>query len=166
LGVGGPAVEPLATAFGEDIIVDGAVRRPALAAKVFDDPGALDKLNEIVHPLISQRVLLRCEALAQKGYRLIVLDAALLCENGRQEPFLDGLIVVDSEVEERIERLMESRGWSREEAEKRVKSQTPTKVKRPLADWVIENNGTLEAFRMKAAELAKDFSEQNCVPIS
>lgn len=165
LGVGGPAVEPLVQAFGEAVQTDGAISRAALAERVFGDAEALDTLNAIVHPLISERILRRCEALAQKGYRLVLIDAALLCEDVQKEPFLDGLIVVDSDEETRIQRLMENRGWSREEAQRRVESQTPPQTKRTLADWIIENNGSLEILRKQAADLARELAENTRVPL-
>jgi dephospho-CoA kinase len=165
LGVGGPAVDALVQSFGQDVLTNGAINRAALAEKVFGDAEALAELNAVMHPLISERILRRCEALVEKGYRLVVLDAALLCEDGAKEAFLDGLVVVDSPEETRIQRLMEHRGWSREEAQRRVQSQTDPQVKRPLADWILENNGSLEELREQAADLAKELTEKDRVPL-
>lgn len=73
---------------------------------------------------------------------------------------LTGLILVTASEETRIERLMASRGLSREAAAQRLAAQTPPERKRPLANHVIDNEATLEALRARARELADDILKE------
>ncbi|MFP4502340.1 MAG: dephospho-CoA kinase [Candidatus Hydrogenedentota bacterium] len=153
IGPGGAAAGPLVEHFGTDILTDGIIDRKKVSERVFGDPAALAKLNEIVHPAIFAEIAHQVRALSQAGEERTILDAALLAENGQREPWLEGLILVLCPREERLQRLIERRGMTQGEANRRIDAQTPPEYKAPLADWVIENTGPVETLHAQVDEI-------------
>lgn len=151
---GGAAEQAVIEAFGEDILSHGLIDREKLGRLVFASEEARLKLNSIVHPAISAEIARRCGKLAEHGEELAIIDAALLAEKGRRETWISALVVVDSDWETRLARLMETRGMSRAEAEKRMRAQTPAAEKVALADWVVDNNGSLDALYRQVDTIA------------
>lgn len=151
---GGEAEQAVREAFGESILTEGAIDRRKLGPLVFGDDGARARLNALVHPIIRKQIKERCRELRDQGHKAVVIDAALLAEDGAAPECLTGLILVSASEETRIERLMASRGLSREETAQRLAAQTPPERKRPLATHVIDNEDTLEALRARAREMA------------
>lgn len=155
---GGAAVHAVVDAFGQDILTDGRIDREKLGDVVFRDEEARKRLNAILHPAIRQEIATRCGTLIQEGHETILIDAALIAENGRVDEFLSGLIVVNCPEEIRRKRLVEIRGLTEEEARRRIASQAPPEKKIPLADWVIENSGTIEALKAEVGRVSEELS--------
>lgn len=155
---GGAAVEPVLEAFGAGILTDGRIDREKLGARVFRDPEARQRLNAILHPAIRMEVANRSALLAQNGHEFALVDAALLAENGRKDPYLSGLIVVNCPEDTRVQRLVALRGIDENEARRRIVAQTPPEKKIPIADWVIENSGTIEALEAEVERVAKELA--------
>lgn len=151
---GGAAVNAVLAAFGEEIFADGRIDRARLAAKVFGNPEALARLNAITHPLIGMELATRCAAFAKAGHKTALIDAALLAEKGRLEPFLESLILVLCPEEERLRRLVDLRHIPRDEALRRMRAQTPPELKIPLAEWVIHNDGALQRLHQQVDRIA------------
>lgn len=131
--------------FGPEILTEsGELDRPKVASIVFADEGARKRLEAIIHPLVgaASRAL---EDGAAEG-ALVVHDIPLLAEAGMAAAF-DEVIVVDVPVEEAVRRMVEDRGWSREEAEARIGAQASREDRRAIATYVIDNNGTFEELR-------------------
>ncbi len=134
----------IVAAFGKGILrPDGEIDRRALGEIVFADPQALARLEAIVHPAV-----LACteEWLAQVREEVAVVDAIKLIEAGIADR-CDEVWVVTCPEEEQLRRLMEYRGWSREEALLRIRAQPPQEEKVARADVVIDNRGTPEEAR-------------------
>jgi len=134
-------------AFGPEVVgADGFIDRRVLGPKVFADPAELAKLNAIVHPLIVAELQARLAA-ARAAPRTtpIVVEAAIMMEAGWA--FFDEIWVVSVSPETAIERVVVSRGLSREDVEKRIAAQMPIAERRRRADRIIENDGTPEALR-------------------
>jgi dephospho-CoA kinase len=153
---GGAAAGPVVEAFGEGILTGGAIDRKKLGRIVFGNPEARRRLNALVHPEIQKAIARECSELERAGHRLAVIDAALLAEDGRKRPFLDGLVVVHASEETRAQRLMAQRGWSHEEVTRRMHSQSSPEKKLEIADFVLYNEGTLEELRGKAFHLVEE----------
>jgi len=142
---GTPALQRIAEEFGSGVIAaDGTLDRPALGAIVFGDPAKLAILNGITHPAVlelSQRRF--AEAAAADPDAIVVYDVPLLSEvRGKAE--FDVVVVVSAPEETRIDRMVSLRGMSRDEAERRIRSQVGEEDRRALADIVIESGGTLD----------------------
>lgn len=143
---GGAAESAVTTAFGPAILTNGRIDRSKLGAIVFAEPAQLERLNAIVHPLIKAQITRECQALAAAGHPLAVIDAALLGEGGKIADTVDAIALVLADKHVRVKRLMQYRGLTEAEAIARVEAQTPPETKIPLAKWILENNGSLEAF--------------------
>ncbi len=138
--------EKLRRAFGGGILgPDGEVRRDALAREVFGNPERIEELNSIVHPpVIRETRRRRSKLLRRADLPLVVLDAALLMEVGREEELCDALIFVDAPTELRRRRACEKRGLSPEQFRQRAAAQMPPEKKKERADFVVENTGTIQ----------------------
>lgn len=161
IGPGGAAEQDVIAAFGEAVCVSGIINRDKLAAAVFGDAAALQRLNAIVHPAIAREIARRCRALAEAGPPAVIIDAALLAENGVREPWLDGLIVVACPREERLRRLVDRRGMRRDDADRRLRVQAPPETKFAAADWVIDNAGSLADLRRRVDEVVDRICESD-----
>jgi dephospho-CoA kinase len=144
LDKGGLAVDAVIDSFGEAILTAGKIDREKLGAVVFSDDAARKRLNAITHPLISRIIAERCADLVQQGHSSIVIEATLLAEDGKREPWLNGLILVLARDDLRLARLTQERGMNAADARKRMAAQTPPEAKAPLADWIVENSGSLD----------------------
>src|SRR5579884_1494430 len=114
----------LVDAFGDDILLpDGALDRPALAAKAFQNDDARKTLNGIVHPLVGKR---RTEIIAAVPEDAVVVeDIPLLVESG-MAPLFPLVVIVHADVELRVRRLVEQRGMSEDDARARIAALSPT----------------------------------------
>ena len=150
---GSPALKEIEEEFGPSVIkAGGGLDRAALAAIVFSDPEKLKILNRITHPrIIARQREMVDEIKKSSGDPLIIVDAAVLIESGEHKN-MDAVIVVYSDEEKLIERLC-ARGLTRREALTRVGAQMGLKEKLEYADYVIDNNGTVEETLRQAREL-------------
>lgn len=140
---GEPALSEIAEAFGPEVIgTDGRLNRPALAAIVFNDEAARQRLNGIVHPRVRQRMLSQLETLRRQASppRFAVLVVPLLLESGHDWN-IDQVWVVAIPEEVQMERLMRRDQLEHEAAQARIRSQMPLSEKLKRADQVIENLG-------------------------
>ncbi|MBR5931472.1 MAG: dephospho-CoA kinase [Lachnospiraceae bacterium] len=142
---GKASYKAIVKAFGEDILQeDGEIDRQKLSAIVFQDEEKLSLLNGIVHPLVRKAIIREQKRVNKKDpERLVILEAALLIEAGYKE-MLDELWAVTADPEIRIQRLMDSRGYSREKSESIIANQLTDEEFRRNCDFVIDNSGTLE----------------------
>ena len=157
---GGAAEQQLIKEFGESILTSGTIDREKVSRIVFNDSAALQRLNSIVHPAIFGVMSERIAALAEAGHDTVLIDAALLGEKGTLEPWLGGLVLVLAPEEERIRRLVELRGMTRDEAERRLRAQTPPESKRALAGWIIDNDGGLDKLEAAVAAIVSTIHER------
>ncbi|HID16366.1 MAG TPA: dephospho-CoA kinase, partial [Candidatus Atribacteria bacterium] len=88
-------------------------------------------------------------------YKIIVINAALLIEAGAKK-IVDKVIVVWTDEQTQLERLMKRDNISKNEAEKRIKSQMSLKEKLKYADYVINNNGSKEQTKKQVIDLYKE----------
>lgn len=131
-------------AFGQHILNDsGEIDRAKLGEIVFSDPEALRRLEHIVHPAVNVEIARR---IAEAKTPVVVVEAIKLIESGTADHYAS-LWVTACPAELRVERLMDQRGLSREEALQRVRAQPPQQEKIARADVVIDTSGTLEHTR-------------------
>jgi dephospho-CoA kinase len=137
---GGAAYAPLVERFGRGILgPEDTIDRAALAAVAFADAESVAALNAITHPAISVVMLERRDAEKETDH-VVVLDIPLLKAVHRELLALDSVIVVDTPVETALARLVEQRGFSRQDAEARMAAQPGREERRQGADFVIDNS--------------------------
>jgi dephospho-CoA kinase len=148
-----PGTEGLAKlvdAFGSDILLgDGALNRPALAAKAFADEETRATLNGIVHPLVAQR---RAQVIAAASEDPVVVeDIPLLVEAG-MAPLFPLVVIVHADPEVRVKRLIR-RGMEETDARARIAAQATDEQRRAVADVWLENSGPQDDLVGRTREL-------------
>ena len=147
-----PSYKKIVRIFGKNILLkDGKINRPELGRMVFNNKNLLKKLNSIVHPFVVSEIKKQIK-LSKEG--LIVLDAPLLIEAGLKG-VVDKLIVVKATQEEQIQRLLERSSLSKFEILKRIKAQIPLREKARLADFVIDNSGSISETKKQVERIRR-----------
>ena len=127
--------------FGDGILApDGSLDRSALGRLVFSDDLRRARLEEILLPLIAAEAWARMDTVP--AGQVVVYDVPLLVEGQMQDMF-DLVIVVEADLELRLERLSE-RGMNRDEALARIAVQATDEERRGVADVIVSNSGAIE----------------------
>ena len=138
-----PGTEGLAALvdeFGHEILLpDGALNRPALAAKAFVDEQQRGKLNAIVHPLVARR---RAEIIAAVAEDQVVVEDIPLLVESKMAPLFPLVVVVHADAGERLRRLVEQRGMDEADARARIAAQASEEQRREVADVWLDNSGS------------------------
>jgi dephospho-CoA kinase len=151
---GSQAYSEIIAAFGTGILKDdGSIDRQKLADLAFRDTAAQHKLNDIMHPKIYERVLDRIASYGKQGYKVIVLEAALLIEAGWKKPPVDQVWVTVASREVIVNRLTENKKLTEEEITARLSKQMPSEEKIKQADVVIDTNCSLEELKTRVTHL-------------
>lgn len=136
---GTPGLTAIRERFGAGILTrEGALDRAALGALVFVDPASRRALEDITHPLIRARTEHIIAAATPET--VVVNDVPLLVETGGASAY-HLVVVVDVEVEERVRRLVSSRGMAEADARARIANQASREARLAVADVVVDNNG-------------------------
>jgi dephospho-CoA kinase len=158
---GTPGLAAVVAEFGSEILdPEGALDRTRLGAVVFADPDRRAALEAIVHPLVRARAR-ELEAAAPPG-ALVVHDIPLLVETGQASHF-DAVLVVDVPVEVQVERAVQDRGWTEEEARSRIAAQASREERIAAATYVLDNTGTVEDLRQRVAEVFAELTGRETV---
>ncbi len=145
---GSPVLAEMVERFGDHIVApDGTLDRGSVAAIVFNDPDALADLNSITHPPVGREIRRRLGELEGTD-GLVVLDIPLLGEGlakGRPPRYpTSGILVVDTPTDLAVERLVTARGFSADDARARIAAQLSRDERLAVADWVIDNSGSVD----------------------
>ncbi len=143
---GGAAVAALQAAFGEDVVVDGAIDRNRLGARVLNDPAAMKQLEAIVHPLVGASRTGFFEAARAAAAPIVILDIPLLFETGGEKA-VQAVVVVSAPAELQRQRVLARPGMTPEKFEAIFARQLPDAEKRSRADFVIDTGQGLESAR-------------------
>lgn len=156
---GAPALAELVAELGPSILdSDGGLNRARLAEIIFSDAEKRRRVDEIMHPYISDSIaeeVARVEREAKTP--VLILDVPLLFESGRTLGLVDETVVVYAKHEVERVRLMQRDGLSEEEAERRIRAQLPIEEKARRADHVIDNSGLWEETRQQVVKLWKEW---------
>lgn len=132
--------QKLIASFGTEILDDtGIIDRKKFAEMIFQDKEALKKVNGMIHPMAWEEIKRQVRA---SGAELVAVEAALFDEESRS--FCDELWYIDTSEENRIARLMENRGYTREKCLDIMENQRSRQEFLQLADVTIDNNGEAE----------------------
>ena len=150
----------LSAEYGADVYGPGGLDRARVAARVFRDPEARARLNQLVHPRILERIRRRFAALERSGFRgIVVVDAALLLDWGLERE-LDAVIAVTAPEQTQLERLLRSRGWTADEARRRLAVQRDDTRFAAAADVVLDNQGTPDELARAALDAVTGLRER------
>lgn len=140
----GAALPALRAAFGPGVFrPDGTLDRRALGRVVFADDEARARLDALMHPYLESLILSRIGQARENGDAVCVLDMPLLYEAGLDR-LCDTVWCVYLPEETQLRRLMARDGFTREEAEARLRSQLPAAEKARRAQVVIDTGGSID----------------------
>ncbi|MBY6090518.1 dephospho-CoA kinase [Pseudooceanicola sp. 502str34] len=152
---GGAAVAPMAEAFPE-AVAEGGIDRGALKRAIAADPGALKRIEAIVHPLVGAD---RQAFLAEATADIVVLDIPLLYEGGSDRR-MDAVAVVSVSPELQRERVLARGTMSEAQFEAILAKQMPDAEKRARADYVIVTD-TLDHARAQVRNVVADIRRKS-----
>ncbi|RYZ71948.1 MAG: dephospho-CoA kinase [Proteobacteria bacterium] len=109
-------------------------------------------LEQILHPLIREESAQRFLELKAQGHELAVYEASQLIERGRHRDF-DGTILVTAPLDARVARLASRNGWSGDHARQAIALQLSDEEKYASAQWIIRNDGSLDALYDESSRL-------------
>ncbi|WP_152209481.1 dephospho-CoA kinase [Bifidobacterium cebidarum] len=164
---GGEAIAQIAQAFGPDALLpDGALNRSWMADHVFGahaEPGARERLDAIEHPLVYQLAARQERSCSTSD--IIVHDVPLLAEVIGSIPLsFDHIITVEAPVCMRIERMIEERGMSLEQAEGRIRHQSSEAERRAIANIVIDSAQPMSRMMAQVDEIYQRLLAQIHMP--
>jgi dephospho-CoA kinase len=141
---GQPVWRDIREAFGWATVDEhGRLNRRWLGRQVFSSPAARRRLNDLVHPAVRERLSAAVEEARREGLPLIVLDVPLLVESGLHRQ-VDRVWLVDCDPAQQRDRLKRRSGLTDVEVQQRLAAQWSSQAKRPYADVILDNRGTLE----------------------
>ncbi|ECB9772317.1 dephospho-CoA kinase [Listeria monocytogenes] len=145
--------------FGEEILLaDGTLDRAKLGEIIFKDKEKREKLNEITHPRVKDYMLEARERFFRAGEELVFFDIPLLFES-HLESLVDQIVVVWTTPETELKRLMERNNLTKEDALRRIESQMGIDEKARKADFVIDNNESLEKTQKQVYTFIERFAK-------
>ena len=151
---GGAAVEPIATEFPQ-VVSGGAVSRPLLRAFLDETPGALERIEAIVHPLVLRD---RQEFARRHSDSIGVFDIPLLFESGGERD-MDAVACVSVDEATQRARVLERGTMSEAQFARILDRQMPIAQKRAMADYVIETD-TVETARAQVRDVLQDIERR------
>lgn len=142
----------LAEEFGSEILVDGQLSRPKLGSIVFADGEKLKKLNAMTHPATCRKIQKWIE---QQEAKVVMVEAIELLRSQLKD-MVDTVWVVYASPQIRVERMMQERGLSEEEARKRVASQWDDATYQAQANEVLDGSRDTGYLYEQCDRLIKD----------
>jgi dephospho-CoA kinase len=153
----GEVVKAVAGAFGEGFVKNGSIDRGAMKELVFRDPKALRTIEGIIHPAVGEALCRAIAALLSSGAQAAIIDHPLLFETGFFRKCQK--VVVVSASAQRIQERLRIRGITEDDMERRLKFQIPLAEKEGRADFVVNNNGSIEDLKEECLRLEAKIQE-------
>ena len=154
---GQPALEEIASSFGDHLVLDGQLNRQALRELVFENDEARKQLEAITHPRIRQLLILECKT-ASSPYAIVAIP--LLAEGNRKDyAWLNRILLVDVTRETQKNRLLSRDKISESLADKMLDAQANRKQRLAIADDVISNMHDLDSLRNCVKRLDRRYRE-------
>ncbi len=152
VAVGSVGLQKIVDFFGTEILLaDNSLNREALRSLILQDLNAKKQLEAITHPLIFQSMQEWQQQQEIEGATVTVIEAALMVETGSYRMY-DGIIVASCSRHIQEERLIERNNISLSEAQRWIASQMSLAAKEKVADWVIQNDHSLQTLQRTVVE--------------
>lgn len=147
--------------FGSSILDPaGRIDRPKLAERVFRDLTALEFLNKAVHPLIQQKIEDIIRDNRESGTGIVIIEAPLLIEAG-WAGLVDCIWVTIAPREILFKRLAD-RGYTREQAISRLKTQLSDRRRLQFADSVLRTDTSVSRLEQRVVKLLTEIQAGKC----
>ena len=157
---GSPAYKNIVNYFGEKVLIsDGNINRQMLRRTIINDDVARLALERFIHPEISKLMQRKTAKAEEDGDRVVLIEVPLLFELGLEGQF-DVVVVVSTDFELRVKRLMDRDNISREEAENLLNVQMPNKDKVERAEFVLTNEGSKDQLKKSVDLFYKKFIQK------
>ncbi|WP_069131253.1 dephospho-CoA kinase [Rhodohalobacter halophilus] len=145
-------INELKRTFGEKTYHrDGTLNKQHLIREAFQQ-GRVEELNRIVHPAVARKFREIARKASETDVKILVKEAALLLNKGRPED-LDIVILVLAPKNDQIERVKQRDDISELDVMSRMEKQPDFENLKSIADYTVENIGTLKEFKQKSKEL-------------
>ena len=155
----GASYKKIIAVFGEAVLgKDESIDRRKLGRVVFEDRKLLSRLNRIIHPEVIKQIKKR---IARSKKEVVVLDAPLLIESGLHK-IVDKTIVVKADLRHRISRIDNKLSLSESEISKRQSFQLPLREKIRFADFIIDNNGSIDKIEKQVRGVWDKIKRRDC----
>jgi len=151
---GTPGAKQVESQFGSEYFVDGELDRKKLGQLVFSNPEKLAELEAIVHPLVKQRARELIAAVPETA--IVIYTVPLLVEAQVELPF-DAVVTIEAPEDERVKRLVKSRGMTETEALSRIRAQATPLDRATRADHILSSNQSLALLLHDAEVLYQNF---------
>ena len=151
--------------FGPEILTSsGELDRQMVGSLIFSNPERRKELEQIIHPIVRQLFANKVKELVEEGNtqkprsarnrpNIIVYAVPLLFEAGVDLEQFHKIVVITAPLAEKIRRVSQRDNLTQEAITQRMAAQLSDEEKASRADFVIENNGSLEQLKVKAKEL-------------
>jgi dephospho-CoA kinase len=157
VSIGFDGLKAITEHFGQAILLtDGSLDRAALRAQVFDNPEQRLWLNNLLHPMIRQKMLDQVQVSASA---YVIMIVPLLFEN-HLDSLVDTTLVVDIAPELQISRTMQRDGVSKQQVELILASQMTREQRLAQADNIIDNQGEYQMLRSQVSHLHQQYLQQ------
>jgi dephospho-CoA kinase len=131
---------------------DGKVDRMRLSAQVVNDPAAIRRLEQIVHPMLRAYHQKFIEDAEQSGTPVAVVDVPLLFETGGEKR-VDAVVVVTTDPDIQRQRILARDDMTSEKLDALLARQMPDSEKRRRADFVVDTSRGLDPVRARIREI-------------
>ena len=138
---------------------DGSLNRRQIGEIVFADESERQWLNETAQPIIRQTIMQKIALGKAQNEAIIILDIPLLFETDWYKKTAGNVLVYVDEITQ-LNRLQARNGYSLEEARNRIKAQMPLATKKALADWLVDNNDTVDKMQAQLYALWQLWKEK------
>jgi dephospho-CoA kinase len=139
--------EKVINEFGKDSFINNEINKKFLAEKIFSDPVNVAKVNSILHPKVKKKI----ETLTKEYFKecdIVFTEAALIYEADMEFMF-DYVVLITADYEVRKLRAVNEAKLSEKDFQKRNENQIKDEEKRKRADFVFENNGSIDELKEK-----------------
>jgi len=148
-----PAWKDIVEFFGPQVVnEDQSLDRAKIGEIVYNNPNSLKELNRFTHPRIMQYYKDELRRIkTEQPDAIVILEVPLLYETN-MDKLCQQVVVVYVDRETQIQRLMKRDNMSYADAVKRVDAQMPMDEKVRRADFVIDNQSSMEETKEKATK--------------
>lgn len=130
----------LAKRWGDAIIQNNEIHRPAIAQIVFNNKEELKFLNSVLHPLVGESFKQFCSSTENE---IVFKEAAIMFESGAYKT-LDYILNVHCDEEIRIKRVMQRDNATKEEVLSRLANQWTDEQRKEASDFTVVNDGVAD----------------------